>query len=64
MRLWPILQDILIALLGPGLTAGEHLMGTCVLEATEQAFNEFIPLKLQSHESSNTGNALTMSKES
>lgn len=63
MRLWLILQDFLTAFLGSELLAGEYLMGTGVLEVTEQAFNEFIPFKLQSQESSNIGNnILNMSK--
>lgn len=63
MRLWLILQDLLIAFLGSELLAGEYLMSTGVLEVTKQAFNEFIPFKLQSQESSNIGNnILNMSK--
>lgn len=57
-RGWLILvPDLLVGFLGPGLSAGECLMGTNVLEVTEQAFNELT-------QDSNIGNnILNMSKE-
>ena len=67
MRPWLILNTYSgssVAILGLGLSAAGCLVGTGVLEATEQAFNELTSSKPESQEDSNIGNNIVnMSKE-